>query len=392
MQQGLPQQQAQGVGAVMRPPPRMAVLYRGKRGAFGCRYECETRAALAARLAALQGMDYGGIWEPVRRYGGPVYYVPHDTLDASTARALGIRDERDLFGGVVPHPFVATKAITQPLVDHDAVAPDGWSHAFHARGPNAVLRGFTAFSLEDARRAGERLLAHGPFRVKPVRATGGKGQSVVADHARLERALSVLQDTGALAGGVVLEENLEQVTTLSIGRVRVGELLATYTGTQDTTTDNHGESAYGGSDLTVVRGDFGALLAQPLPEDARLALAQVRSYDLRAREIFPGLIISRANYDVAQGVDAKGRRRSGVLEQSWRIGGATPAELVALELLAADPALDWVRAECREVYGRFRAPADATVLYAGDDPDAGPITLYARVLASGRAAEPCAAS
>lgn len=392
MQQGLPQHDSQALAAGFRPPPRAAVLYRGRRAAFGCRYECETRAALAARLAALQGMGYAGIWEPVRHYAASLYYVPHDTLDAASAAALGIRDERDLFGGVVPHPFVATKAITQPLVDPDALAPTGWSHAFHARGPNAVLRGFTAFSMADARRAGRRLLAQGPIRVKPVRATGGKGQSVVAGQAALDCALAALEDSAALAGGVVLEENLEQVTTWSVGRLRVGELLATYIGTQHTTADNHGESAYGGSDITVVRGDFGALRALPLSEDARLALAQVRSYDLRAREIFQGLIVSRANYDVAQGVDAAGRRRSGVLEQSWRIGGATPAELLALERLAADPSLGWVRAECGEIYGRYRAPSDADLFYSGEDPDVGPITIHARVLASGRAAEPCAAS
>lgn len=390
MQQGL--QQTQDRGGAVRPHPRMAVLYRGKRGGFGCRYECETRSALAARLAALQGMAFSGIWQATGQYGASVYYVPDDTLDAGTARALGIRDESDLFGGVVPWSFVGTKAISQPLVDRQALAPEGWSHEFHDRGPNAVLRGYTAFSLADARRAAERLLEAGPFRIKPVRGTGGKGQHIVRDRAQLERALARLQDEGGAGGGLVLEENLEEVTTWSVGRLQVGEVLATYYGVQHSTTDNHGETAYGGSDLTVVRGDFGALLALPLPEDARLALAQVRSYDLRAREIFPGLILSRANYDVAQGVDAQGRRRSGVLEQSWRIGGATPAELAALELLQADPELAWVRAECREVYGRFRAPSGATLYYAGEDPDVGPITIYARVLESGHATERCAAS
>ena len=39
---------------------------------------------------------------------------------------------------------------------------------------------------------------------------------------------------------------------------------------------------------------------------------------------------SRRNYDVVAGLDARGQRRCGVLEQSWRVGGASPAELVAL--------------------------------------------------------------
>ena len=47
--------------------------------------------------------------------------------------------------------------------------------------------------------------------------------------------------------------------------------------------------------------------------------------DAAATECFPGLVASRRNYDVAQGTNARGKRCSGVLEQSWRLGGATGA-------------------------------------------------------------------
>ena len=59
--------------------------------------------------------------------------------------------------------------------------------------------------------------------------------------------------------GLVLEENLVDVTTHSVGQVRVAELVASYHGTQRLTSDNHGEQVYGGSDLLVVRGGFDAL-------------------------------------------------------------------------------------------------------------------------------------
>src|SRR3546814_17812091 len=39
----------------------------------------------------------------------------------------------------------------------------------------SVLAGYSAFSIEDARDAGRRLLHEGPVRIKPVRATGGRG-------------------------------------------------------------------------------------------------------------------------------------------------------------------------------------------------------------------------
>src|SRR5207249_3972954 len=102
-----------------------------------------------------------------------------DTLVDDEARALGVRTEDDLFGGVIPHPFVATKAITHPLVEPDAPAPVGWSHGFAARVRDVVLPGFSTFTLRDARRAGARLLTLGPVRIKPARGSGWRGQVVV---------------------------------------------------------------------------------------------------------------------------------------------------------------------------------------------------------------------
>lgn len=367
-----------------RPDPDAAigagvVLLRNAGDGFGCRYEREARRCLAERLAGLKGLAFVGEGTLDGRAGPGCYFVPDDTLTCAQAERLGIRSEHDLFGGVVPHPFVATKAITQPLIDREADAPEGWSMRFHEDAPHAVLRGFTVFSAADAQRAAARLLRIGPFRTKPVRATGGRGQAVVRDLDALQAQLDAIDPASLARDGLVLEENLDRVETLSIGRVVVGELVASYYGRQRLTTDNTGEEAYGGSTLTLVRGDFDGLAGACPDEATRIALAQARSYDARARESFPGLLLSRSNYDVAQGVDAGGRPRSGVLEQSWRLGGATPAEVVALEALRAEPGLRWVRASCHEVYGACTPPADALVLFSGEDGSVGRITLYAVV-------------
>ena len=106
--------------------------------------------------------------------------MPDDTLiGVDLARRLGIYDEQDLFGGIVPHPFVATKTITHPLVDRTADAPDGWSHDLGDRLRDVVLFGFTAFSRQDARRAGILVLERGAARIKPSCGIGGRGQAVV---------------------------------------------------------------------------------------------------------------------------------------------------------------------------------------------------------------------
>jgi Protein of unknown function (DUF3182) len=357
--------------------PKGLVVVHAPNVRYGRAHERSTRAEIARRLAALKGYDFAGPYDSARSYAGGLYVVPSDTLVGPEAQALGIRDEHDLFGGVVPYRFAATKAITHPLVEADAPAPAGWPHGLAERLQGVVLSGFSAFSLDDARRAGARLFDRGPARIKPVRETGGLGQTVAADPAALERALAALDPAEVARDGVVLEQNLTAVTTYSVGQVRVADLVATYYGTQRLTRDHSGASVYGGSDLVVVRGGFEALLALDLTEGARLAVAQARAYDAAAAEVFPGIILSRRNYDIAQGFDPQGRSCSGVLEQSWRIGGASGAEIAALEAFRADPALRVVRASTVEIYGDREPPPQATLYFRGVDEEVGPMTKYA---------------
>jgi len=285
-----------------------------------------------------------------------------------------------LFGGVVPHPFVASKAITHPLVDPDASAPAGWSHAFGERVRDVVLDGYTVFALANAREAGARLLQRGPARLKAVRAKAGRGQCTVRNDAELQAALAKIDRTSLPTHGLVLEQNLADVTTFSVGQVRMAELVITYYGTQRLTQDNSGEEVYGGSSLVVVRGGFESLLRLVLSEEVRLAVEQARVYDNAAKECFPEFFASRRNYDVARGRNADGHWSSGVLEQSWRVGGASGAEIAALEAFRADAALRAVRAQSVELYGAAdEPPANATVYFQGIDERGGSMTKYAIV-------------
>ena len=174
----------------------------------------------------------------------------------------------------------------------------------------------------------------------------------------------------------MVEENLADVVTLSVGQVTVAGMVASYYGHQSLVRNNSGGEAYGGSRLTVVRGDFHALLALPLPDNARLAIEQSMVYDASAMACFPGFFASRINYDIAQGLDADGQWRSGVLEQSWRAGGATGAEIAALEAFQADPQREQVTAACIETYGECEVPAGAVVYFRGVDSQAGMLSKY----------------
>jgi hypothetical protein len=340
-------------------------------------HEAATRAGIARRLARLTGFSYAGEHDPNAIAPGCSYFVPGDTLMSDVAAKLGIIGADDLFGGVVPAGFVATKAITHPIVAVDACAPPGWSTEFPRLVAQSVLAGYSAFARKDALRAGRMLLERGPVRIKLASGIAGTGQWVVDDEAALAAVLATVADDEITRSGVIIEEHLEDAITHSIGHVRVAELVATYCGTQHTTTNNDGVEVYGGSELRVVRGGFNALLALELPVEVRLAIAQARVYDDAADRCFPGFYASRRNYDVAQGVDATGRRRSGVLEQSWRIGGASGAEIGALEAFQADPSLQSVRAVSYEIYGDgAQPPAGAAVYFRGVDPRVGALTKF----------------
>jgi len=307
------------------------------------------------------------------------YYLPTETLvDPQRQAAIGIHTEHDLFGGVVSHPYMATKAISHPL-PANANFPPGWTDAFALQASDALLCGYTVFSKADARRAAELLLRDGPLRLKPVLACAGRGQQVIVALDELEPLLADMDDQALGLWGLVLEEDLSGVETYSVGQVRVAGLTCSYHGTQQLTRDHQGIEVYGGSDLIVVRGDYQALLQLPLEDHLRLAINQAMTYEQAAEQQFPGFIASRRNYDIARGFDAQGHLRSGVLEQSWRLGGASSAELLALQAFAADPALQRVHASTHEVFGTPDLPADATLFYQGNDSELGQLSKFARI-------------
>jgi len=347
-----------------------------------------TLANIARKVAWIAGLPFaGGYAAPAAGRPAP-YLVPAQTLvGRELAATLGVQGEDDLFGGVVPYAFVATKAITHGLVEPGAAAPRGWSEAFVRRVVGATLPGFTAFSLGDARTAALRLLTLGPVRLKDTGGVGGLGQRVVDGEAALEEALAALAPEEVERDGLVVERDLRAPQTYSVGKVVLAGLEASYCGTQGLTENNRGQKVYGGSTLTVVRGGFDALLQHPF--DARI-LAAVRAamvYHEAALACYGeggGMVLSRCNYDVAFGAPAGsadgGQMFCGVLEQSWRVGGATGAELVALTALRDDPERTRVVASTREVYGNdVRVPEDAEIYYQGEDRHVGPLTKYARL-------------
>src|SRR5258705_601297 len=182
----------------MRAVPRGQTVARGvvtySVGAAGRPdgHEASTRKEIARRLAMFLGYAYEGEYDSLRRYATPLYFVPADTLTSATASRLGIRDERDLYGGVVRRPFEATKAITHPLLDVASHAPAGWCAEFPRLVAGVVLDGISVFAKGDALLAGRKLLEHGPVRVKAANGIGGRGQSISNNASDLARVVDAI--------------------------------------------------------------------------------------------------------------------------------------------------------------------------------------------------------
>lgn len=329
-------------------------------------HEVETNRALARWLAQILGLKFGGSYDAERHASRDLYLLPTQTVvGAENARQLGINGPDDLWGGYVEHDFICTKAIAHGLLNKNAVAPNGWAPLFGERVRSVVLDGVSVFSLKDARPAATQLLYSGPIRIKPVHACAGRGQEVINSLDQFDEVLA-RPDAGKLFGeGVVLEQDLQNVTTHSVGQTAIAGKLLSYCGDQYLTEDGQGEMVYGGSDLLVVQGGYDDLLALELADDVRLAIGQAQVFDAAADEAYPTFFASRRNYDIAQGLDTQGQPRSGVLEQSWRMGGASSAEVAALQAFINDPGMRAIRVSSVETYTQQALPADAIEVFRG---------------------------
>ncbi|HMF29080.1 MAG TPA: DUF3182 family protein, partial [Candidatus Cybelea sp.] len=203
-----------------RPSARGIVTYSLPATSTNDGHDTATRKEIARRLADLGGLAYDGEYDPLSRYSTPPYFVPSDTLTTDMALRLGIRGEPDLFGGVVSHPFMATKTITHSLVGPSAFAPRGWSREFARRVTDVVLDGYSAFAKEDALLAGYRLLDRGAVRVKLATGIAGLSQYVAESGMDLARILDAVDPGEMASSGVVVEENLIDVVTYSVGQIR----------------------------------------------------------------------------------------------------------------------------------------------------------------------------
>jgi hypothetical protein len=352
------------------------VTYAGGNTEAADHHERQRIADLSSVIAGMTDREFGGeLTGPANpHHMGEIYFVPYKTLmGRDNAQRLGIHTKEHLFGGVVDKPFEGTKAISHGLIAESAVHPDGWSNAFSDAIKDVVLPGYTAFDKLDAEIAARKLLQEGyVVRGKRTLAAGGGDQHVLETLEDLEPVLRAIPQQEIATFGYVLESNLqpEGLAIRSIGQVEIDGTMISYFGTQRESKGDNGETRYGGSDLVIARGNYAALMEHVDDEATKVAIKQARIFD-NAAEQYLGVVASRRNYDVAQG-QLDGHFVSGVLEQSWRIGGASGPEVLAIEAFRSDPSIQLVHGSSFnkfDAFGEFDIHAGARVHFEGVDPN-----------------------
>ena len=148
---------------MLRVPRGVVLVHAPESKAFAQVHELTTRCSDRRQIGGPQGVCVRGSARTATSLSRPGLLGAGRTRWSVWKRraALGVSGEHDLFGGVVPHAFVATKVITHPLVDAAAQRPEGWEPRFGERVAPVVLPGFSVFAHEDARKAGQPAAGEG---------------------------------------------------------------------------------------------------------------------------------------------------------------------------------------------------------------------------------------
>lgn len=357
-------------------------------------------AIIAANLIHAEYVDDLENLDPNRKHT----ILPHETVVGQKEREkFKIESNTDVIGGWVSHGFLATKAIMHPAIDAQAQVPEGWNESNTQEFASAVkdhtLPGYSAFNWNDIVYGWVLLKNQYPnedIRIKKNAEAGGLGQKVIHSYEELVAFAASINEEELSNSGVVLEVNLvdadPRIITGSVGSLEINGIKLSYLGSQRIDPNpGEGKESYLGSDLIVTRGTMADLVNLPddfISEDheyndkLRKMATSAHHFDAATTDILNGNVIaSRRNYDVLWGKgekDQSGEAKEyyGVVDQSWRVGGATGAELIAACIFQSEQNAVAVKASTYHVFEDEPIPEGAVVFVENYDGDDGPKNIY----------------
>jgi hypothetical protein len=257
------------------------------------------------------------------------YQIPSSTITLSEAERRGVRSVDDLYGVAIGVNDIPGSKVSLHRVIGSS--PHGYSrsvaNSLTERG--LVLPGYSVFNIESAQLAFQAL--HNDdysVRLKDPRQSDSGGQWVVECETDLLDVLQRLPELGT--HGVVLESNLSDTSTLSMGSVIIDGVCYSFLARQFD-VKHLGKTRFGGGQVTFYQCELSDLADNVDDEYLKVAIEKASS----AHDVFSQYepIASRFSYDVLTGVASNGNMLSGVSDQTFRVGGYTPAEVLAIERL-----------------------------------------------------------
>jgi len=296
-------------------------------------YIHERNGVFAAEIAKLVGAS--GVVE-INGHGleNVSYQLPSRTLVAEEAAARGIESVDDFYGGVVPVNIAGTKAALHQAVGS---APIGFSRQVAQRlsEEGLVLPGATAFTVSEAESEAARLIAEGfDVRFKDPTESDFNGQLIVGDLEQVFVARGEYSGSLVAENGLVIEVNLHDARTFSAGAVVIGGKEYTFVGEQKSVYHD-GKEKFGGVSMIVIADSLEKVASGGINIHGDAEYQRAIEMVKIARDIYGQYdpLLSRFSFDVVFGRDRDGNEMAGIVDPTFRAGGLTPGELVAIALV-----------------------------------------------------------
>jgi len=290
------------------------------------------------------------------------YIVPSKTIQLNEAHRMGICTVDDFYGGAVRDLLHVSKTVLHNRVGRATDGPAAYSPSFAATVSDIVLPGFAFFTIKEGYAAFNELSRRGYLaRLKRSDESGGAGQNVVLGEKHMTSLLKQIDQIELRRKGLVLETNLNACRTVSAGIFFVdGQVYSQLACQKDIQRGDR--TIYGGAVMKICRGGFENLFRfGSCGENVELAIRQARSMHEAMGYFDP--LLSRASYDVLQGETSNGEFLSGVTDITCRLGGSSPAEVLALDYFRRKPGAMFVDADVTLDYNPVGVPGQDDVVF-----------------------------
>lgn len=296
---------------------------------------------VAKYIAEYLGIPYSGEMGIVENN---VYYVPPVTQERGSLVASVVKNSEDFYGLIVDDYNHVGKSILHMSVTQRV--PNFYSFDFAKSVENLVIPGISIFSRDDLRKGYLALRRFGKFdaRLKLSDKSDGHGQFLIKTPEDLMRCSKEIDDEYIKNKGFILEANLEEAKTISIGFAILGRNMFSFMAIQkNDIAPEDGRNRYVGANVRVVKGEIDNLLNISENDIEKEAVEVGRSFYERYKSFNP--IASRLSFDFLYGKGSDGNDLAGVTDITGRLGGTCPALVLAANEFKDNSGLSMVRSE-----------------------------------------------